>query len=94
MVLWALAREIRTLYEVQADCDRGQSVQQALNARRVWKSRMGLMQSALARHSIGTLSGLLELASRVDGSIKGFADGRPWDNLEDLVTGLCGLNPH
>ena len=94
VVLWALAREIRTLYEVQADCDRGQSVQQALNARRVWKNRMGLMQSALARHSIGTLSGLLELASRVDGSIKGFADGRPWDNLEDLVTGLCGLNPH
>ena len=94
VVLWALAREIRTLYEVQADCDRGQSVQQALNARRVWKNRMGLMQSALARHSTGTLSRLLEQASRVDGSIKGFADGRPWDNLEDLVTGLCAAGPH
>ena len=48
MVLWALAKEIRTLYEAQLDCDRGQSAQQALTARRVWKNRMPLLQAALA----------------------------------------------
>ena len=85
VVLWALAREIRTLYETQLDCDKGQSAQQALSARRVWKSRMPLMQAALARHDSDSLSQLLEQASAVDGSIKGFAGGKPWDNLENLV---------
>jgi DNA polymerase-3 subunit delta len=89
VALWALAREIRTLYEVKLDCDGGQSAQQALSARRVWKNRMSLMQSALARHDTRSLSRLIEQASRVDGSIKGFARGKPWDNLEDLITGLC-----
>jgi len=89
--LWALAREIRTLYEAQLDCDTGRSPQQALNARGVWKSRMPVMQAALARHSADSLSALLETAFQVDGSVKGFADGKPWDNLERLVIGLCRI---
>jgi len=88
VALWALVREIRTLYEVRLECDAGQGVQQALNARRVWKSRMGLIQSALSRHSARSLSTLLEQALTVDGSIKGFAGGKPWDRLEDLVIAL------
>ena len=89
IVLWSLVREIRTLHEAQLDCDRGQSVQQALRARRVWQNRMPYMQAALSRHNANSLSLLLEQASQVDGSIKGFAGGRPWDNLESLITGLC-----
>jgi DNA polymerase-3 subunit delta len=78
VALWALAREIRTLYQVQLDCDTGQSPQQALSTRRVWKNRMSLMQSALSRHDADSLSRLLEQAAVVDGSIKGFADGTIW----------------
>lgn len=89
VALWALTREIRTLCEVQQDCNKGQSAQQALKARRVWQNRMGLMQSALARHDSASLSQLLQQALAVDGSIKGYAPGKPWDNLEDLITGLC-----
>ncbi|MEZ5572205.1 MAG: DNA polymerase III subunit delta [Halioglobus sp.] len=92
VVLWALARDIRTLYEAKLDCDKGQSPQQALSARRVWKSRMSLMQAALSRHDADSLALLLEQASQVDGSIKGFAGGRPWDNLERLVTGICRVS--
>ena len=89
VALWALARELRTLYEVRQDCDNGSSPQQALGARRVWKSRMPLMQAALARHDSDSLTGLIEQAALVDGSIKGYADGSPWDRLEQLVTALC-----
>ncbi|MEE4144939.1 MAG: DNA polymerase III subunit delta, partial [Halieaceae bacterium] len=91
VVLWSLAREIRTLHEMQLDCASGQSVMQALNARRVWKNRVSMMQGALARHDQQSMARLLELASKVDGSIKGFAGGRPWDNLEDLVLGICRI---
>lgn len=89
VALWALTREIRTLYEAQLDCDKGQSAQQALASRRVWNNRMPIMQAALARHNRDSLSRLLEQAAAVDGSIKGFADGKPWDRLETLITTLC-----
>jgi DNA polymerase-3 subunit delta len=89
MVLWALAREIRILYEARLDCDKGQRPQQSLNARGVWKSRMPMMQAALTRHDADSLSKLLEAVFAVDGSVKGFADGKPWDNLEQLITDLC-----
>ena len=89
VILWALAREIRALYEVQVECDRGQNPQQALTAKRVWNSRMGLMQAALSRHTLESLGALLAMASKTDGSIKGFADGNPWDNLEDLMLALA-----
>ena len=92
VVLWALLREIRTLREARQGVDEGQAAQQALAALRVWKNRMGIMQGALARHDKASLDNLLEQAARVDGSIKGFSDGRPWDNMEVLVMGLAGAN--
>jgi DNA polymerase-3 subunit delta len=91
VVLWALAREIRTLYAAKLDCGRGQSPQ-ALSTQRVWQNRMPFMQAALARHDSTSLAALLEQASEVDGSIKGFAEGKPWDNLERLVLGVCRIS--
>ena len=89
VILWSLAREVRTLYDMQAECDQGASVQQALASKRVWKNRMGLMRGALGRHNTASLTELLHQLSRADGSIKGFADGSPWDRLEDLVLQLA-----
>lgn len=88
VVLWALLREIRSLARARGAVDAGQSAQQALAALRVWKNRLGVMQAALKRHDAASLDRLMTLAARADGSIKGFADGRPWDNLESLVLSL------
>ncbi len=90
VALWALLREVRTLNQARAITDTGQNPQQALSSLRVWKNRMGLMQGALGRHDRTSLNNLLETATQVDGSIKGFADGKPWDNLENLVLQLAG----
>ena len=90
VILWALLREIRTLVQARQACEQGKSPQQALTSLRVWKNRMALMQSALSRHDQASLENLLERAALTDGSIKGFADGKPWDNLETLVVELSG----
>jgi DNA polymerase-3 subunit delta len=63
-------------------------MQQAVRAQRVWNSKIPLVKAALSRHNLASLTGLLEQAANTDGSIKGFADGRPWDNLASLVTGI------
>lgn len=89
IVLWSLARELRTLYAVRSDSSADGNVQRALGAHRVWKSRMPLMQAALSRHDEASLASLLERAGEVDGSIKGYGSGNPWDQLETLVTDLC-----
>ena len=64
-----------------------------MSSLRVWKNRMGMMQGALARHNRASLEKLLEQSSAVDGSIKGFAGGKPWDNLETLILKLAGVAP-
>jgi DNA polymerase-3 subunit delta len=87
--LWALAREVRTLFAARQQCDQGQNPQQALSAQRVWKTRMPVMQSALARHDTASLSALTAFLCEVDGSIKGYAQGQPWDLLEDLVVRIA-----
>lgn len=89
VALWALLREIRTLHQARTAVDGGQSPQQALTALRVWKNRMSLMQAALSRHNTTSLVDLLDQAARVDGSIKGYAGGKPWDHLDRLVVTLA-----
>ena len=88
VVLWALTRELRTLYEIQTACDNGQDMLQAMRAQRVWNNKIPMVKAALSRHNNASLTQLLALAARTDGSIKGFADGKPWDNLAALITGL------
>jgi DNA polymerase-3 subunit delta len=90
IVLWALTRELRTLFEIQSACHSGQDMQQAIRAQRppIWNNKIPMVKAALSRHSMSSLTDLVELAARTDGSIKGFADGAPWDNLAALITGL------
>jgi DNA polymerase-3 subunit delta len=88
VVLWALAREIRLLYQCRRDMQGGQSQQQAMRAQRVWDKRMPVVGAGLSRHSLADLSGLLQQASHTDQAIKGLADGNPWDHLGQLVLSL------
>ncbi len=89
VVLWALSREVRTLFDARQDCDRGSSPQQALSARRVWKNRMGVMQAALKRHDNRSAGTLLQQLLATDASIKGYGPGEPWQQLEKLVLAIA-----
>lgn len=88
VVLWALAREIRLLYQCRAAMQRGTSAQQAMRSQRVWDKRMPLVGAGLKRHSLEHLAELLHRANLADQSVKGLADGRPWDHLGQLVLQL------
>ncbi|MEZ5556551.1 DNA polymerase III subunit delta [Haliea sp.] len=89
-LLWAVAREIRTLYALQLEIEAGQPLSTVLNSHRVWKSREAAVTRALRRHSSRTLGDLLQDALQVDGSIKGYAAGDPWDRLDRLLLTLAG----
>lgn len=94
VALWALSREIRTLNTLNSACLQGENIQQAMRNQRVWNNRMPLIQSAFQRHDSSSMLNLLNLASTTDGSIKGFADGKPWDNMSSLVVALSRGSSH
>ena len=89
VVVWALTRELQLLHGLCLAVEAGQPPGQAVAAARVWKSRQGLVQAALGRHSADGCARLLRLAGHGDGCAKGYAQGSPWEALELLVLALA-----
>lgn len=89
VVLWALAKEINVLLQLQDAKNRGQDPASLYRSMRIWDSKAKLLSQALSRHNTQSLSHLNELATKADGSIKGFVStGKPWDNLAAVAAAL------
>ncbi|WOJ98102.1 DNA polymerase III subunit delta [Congregibacter brevis] len=88
-LLWGLIRELRLLRGLMQAVEAGRQPMQALNEARVWKSRQSVIQAAMRRHSVASCEELLSLAAHVDGCIKGYAQGDPWEQTEWLIAGLA-----
>jgi len=91
LVLWALAREIRSLAGMADELRRGGALDQVLFKNRVWENRKPLVRNTLKRSSLQRLQRLLRLAGRIDRVIKGAATGNVWDELLQLALGLAGV---
>lgn len=90
LVLWALARELRVLASVTAAMARGEPVDRALYAARVWESRRSLVRGAAERLRPARVARLLRRAALADRVIKGMAPGTPWDELSYLTAAVAG----
>jgi DNA polymerase-3 subunit delta len=90
VILWGLTREIRTLLNVQAAAENGQSFSWAAKQAGVWDKRQPLLQQALKRLSRKQLELLLRQASGIDKAIKGLRKSSPWNELLDLVLNFSG----
>lgn len=88
-LLWGVTREIRALYALQLELEVGQPRSAVFNSHRVWKSREAAVTAALQRHPSRALGAMLQDALAIDGCIKGFADGDPWDRLDRLLLALA-----
>ncbi len=88
-LLWGFIRELQLLRSLTRAVQEGRSASQALAEARVWKSRQGIFQAALSRHTLASSEALLALAVRADGSIKAYDQGNPWEIMELLTIGLA-----
>lgn len=91
LVLWALARELRSLAAMRYDLDNGTPVEQVMG--RVRANHKGLAKLGLKRHKLGSLHRLLQQVARCDQVIKGVQPGQPWDELLHLSLALAGCEP-
>jgi len=93
LVLWALAREIRTLASMSFEVARGTSPDQVMRNQRVWEKRKPLIKRGL-RRSPRQWWYLLHRAGQIDRMIKGQATGNVWDELLELSLMLSGVRLH
>lgn len=92
VILWALAREVRTLANIAQQHSQGIPLDRAFSQARppIWDKRRPLVTKALQRHSAARWGRLLIDAQRIDAQIKGQAEGDPWVGLSSLCLQLCG----
>lgn len=89
LALWAMTQEIRTLARLKLGQRRGATLSQLLRELRVWESRQGLVQNALARLNEARLLAGLKQAAALDRMIKGLSRGDVWDELLQLGLGIA-----
>lgn len=90
VILWALAREVRSLANLAQAQQQGQSFDSACKQAGVWDKRKPVMQGCLRRLQLGQLQMLLRKANGIDKAIKGLRNASPWDELLDLTLNLSG----
>jgi DNA polymerase-3 subunit delta len=91
VVLWALAREIRTLCSLARLVAQGRSAQQAVaGAREVWDKRKPLVSQGLQRLNLHQWRQLLQLCCLTDRAIKGQERQDPWLLLQRICSGMAG----
>ncbi len=91
LILWALAREIRSLAGMAAGVAQGAAPDQVIRQNRVWPKRQAAVRSALERHKAGRWEAFLARAGRVDRTIKGAEPGNAWDELVQLALLVAGV---
>jgi DNA polymerase-3 subunit delta len=89
LVLWAMARELRTMAQLAHELNRGRPESAVLA--KVWANRRGPVTRALQRVRPGQWFGMLRAAARADRVLKGRASGEIWHELEILALALCGV---
>lgn len=89
LVIWALARELRTLARLAESVAGGTPLGAAMQKLRVWRNREGLMRACVARHTPADLYRLLQLARQVDAAMRGRLAADPWQLATELVYGLA-----
>jgi len=90
VVLWALAREVRSLATLKRAREKGTPLAQVLRQGGVWKSRQALVSRGLERLDAARWRALLGQCQTADALIKGVEVGDPWLQLERILLVMAG----
>ena len=92
VILWALARELRSLAGLALQFSQGVPLDKAFSQARppVWDKRRPLVGKALQRHTALRWNQLLQDAQHLDAQIKGQAPGSVWTGLSRLCLLMAG----
>ena len=81
VVLWALTREARSLFNIDAELRLGGHQDAVFKKYQIWDKRKQAVQEGLARLSSTDLQKILLLGAKADRQIKGQSAGDYWESL-------------
>jgi DNA polymerase-3 subunit delta len=88
LVLWAMTEEIRTLLTLKSGMEQGRPLGALLKEYRIWGPRERLMEPALRRLDVESLTAALQQCAQIDKMVKGLrapaCNGDPWNTLLQL----------
>lgn len=92
IILWAIARELRSLINMSFAIAQGAAIEQVMAKNNVWTNRKALVKKALARHNLAGLQNLLKQAAQIDCIIKG-ADSQHllWHELNRIYCNFASV---
>ncbi len=90
VILWALAREIRTLTGIKEAQQLGQNFDLSAKKHGVWDNRKSVIKQALNRIELRQLHILIRKCGLADKAIKGVVKADAWNILLDITLGLAG----
>lgn len=85
LIVWAIARELRTLINIKFALQQGTAGALAMKQNGVWDKRQPLIKQSLKRHSLDTLKQTLRQCETIDLTIKGLNKANVWDELSQVV---------
>jgi len=88
IVVWALARELRTLARLAELLAAGTNLAPAMQKSGVWNNRQGLVRSCVARHEPGNFRRLLKATVNADQAAKGQMRADPWQLITSILLDL------
>lgn len=90
VILWALAREARILYQLSWLKERRQPLESVYRKERVWDQRKTLLGRAAQRLTTESLQSIIKQSAKADRMIKGQERGDAWDELLKIAVNLSG----
>jgi DNA polymerase-3 subunit delta len=94
LIMWALARDVRTLCSLSAAVEKGENPNALFRRFHIWSNRSVNMNSALRRLPRAQWENILRRLGRADLMVKGRAPMQRkdiWEEIESISLGMCGL---
>jgi DNA polymerase-3 subunit delta len=88
LMLWTLAKEIRTCMEIHYHLEDKKSIDAAMEAVGVWKNRQIFLRKNVSTHSLKTYEALLQECALIDKAIKGLEPQAPLLMIERVMLKL------
>ena len=88
IVVWSLARELRTLNRLSELLAAGTDLGTAMQQSGVWRNRQGLVRSCVARHRRSDFRRLLKAVVAADQAAKGQLRADPWQLITSILIDL------
>ncbi|CBL44455.1 DNA polymerase III delta subunit [gamma proteobacterium HdN1] len=90
ILLWAFVKELRALYAMLEQQQRGTPPAKLLQDFRIWNKRKPTIEKALNKQSLLRVETALSISSQIDRAAKGQAAGNAWQGLTALIMVLAG----